>query len=196
MPTSRKLPKAHYTQSAFSLIEMLIVLALIAIVTVMGSVTLADFSNRTHATLLQSELLHAISFAREAAITHGAPVAICKSSTTKSCGGRWLDGQLIYYDDYQDGKIYESQQIIKVMQTHIKQGELHVRVYPFYRDYLRFLPTGFIDHQDGTFWFCERTNREPLWAIMISRTGKARVITPDKAGVIKDGSGQVLGCSN
>lgn len=138
----------------------------------------------TESTLLQSQLLQEINYAREAAHARKLPIGVSHSNNQPT---------LIFIDEYKNGLIQNKKQIIQVV-SHINyQGELHFRSYPSYRHYLLFLPAGF-SGENGTFWYCQHENAKPSWAMILNQAGRVRVQYPSKDGVIKDGRGQNLLC--
>ncbi len=181
------------SQRAFSLIEMMTVLSIIAILAAISIPLLRDTWNHVNQKIMLDELLRTIQLAkREARIRHQA-IGLCKSDTGSQCVGEWRDGQIIFVDINNDGSVHDPSQILKIIHGRIKHGILFWRSFPAYRDYLQFLPNGLLQHDNGTFWYCDDNNSSPVWAITLSKTGKTRVLYPEN-GVIKDASGRALAC--
>jgi len=180
------------SQSAFTLMELLISLSIIAILMAISFPAAHDFMTRTQDEILQAQLLRAIEIAkREARATH-TPVALCQSNNQMTCAGNWQDGQLIFLDEQMDGVVHGNDQILTVMRTQSQHGSIHWRAFPGYRHYLLFLPTGFLHSDNGTFWHCHAD--KPIWAIIISKVGRTRVALPDEKGEIRDSHGKLLSC--
>lgn len=179
---------------AFSLLEVLVVLAIVSIFLGMSFPAMKHFFDATADDILQSQLLHTIQQAMQAAQSRMQPVALCHSKDHLTCSGRWMDGQLIFVDENEDGVIKDKDQILAVIQNQVQQGILHFRSYPYYRDYLLFLPMSLMRQDNGSFWYCHSEKELPVWAMMLSRTGKVRVQYPDQEGKIKDAHGVPFTC--
>ncbi len=182
-----------FFQRGLSLIEALITLTITSLLAVMVYPSLKNFSEKANDDSLQSQLWHAIQLAHTEAMSRHVTIGLCKSKDAKTCGGRWTDGQLIFIDANEDGKIIQPKQIIMVFQPTFFQGQLNWRSFPARRDYLQFTPAT-LQNGNGTFWFCHATNQFPSWAIIINLSGRPRMVYPDQEGKIEDGSGQVLRC--
>jgi len=180
-----------YTQSAFTLIEVLTSLTIIAILTAITLPVARNFISRTQDEILQKQLLRSIESAKFEAQARHAVVALCKSNNQTTCGGEWDNGQLIFLDENADGVIQRNKQIITVVQAS-HHGSIHWRSFPRYQNYLSFLPSGLMNSNNGSFWHCHAASA--MWAIIINKAGRARVVYPDKSGVIKGPRGKPLMC--
>jgi len=183
-----------HSQKAFTLIETLAALAIIAIVLAMSLPALRHFFNRTDDDIVKLTLIEAIDLARQEAHARHVPVVLCKSNNQLSCSGNWADGLLIFMDVNGDGVVRDREQIIQVMQGKPRYGKIYWRSFPYYRDYLLFPPAGLMRYDNATFWYCHTDSASPVWAIVLSKTGKTRVDYPDADGNIKDGNGKTLSC--
>lgn len=173
------------SQSAFTLIETLISLSILAILLAIFLPAARNFIHRTQDEILQGQLLQAIEQAKSEAQARHVSIGLCKN-------GEWNRGQLIFLDENADGVIRNSEQIISVVQASSQHGKIYWRAFPKYRDYLSFLPAGLTRSDNATFWHCHETSA--IWAIIINKSGRARVIYPDKNGEIRDGHDQPLSC--
>lgn len=101
-------------QRGVTLAELLIVIAILAILVGVGAPALRDLvlSNRQAAAV--NELITAFQMARNYAITRGEgrdvydattdpSVVVCASDDGQSCGGAWQDGWIIFRDSNGDG---------------------------------------------------------------------------------------------
>jgi len=175
-------------------VEVLVVLAMSAILLGLTVPHLRSYFVRTQDDLLQAQLLRTIQFAQVEARARRVPVAICKTKNNNTCSGHWNDGQLVFVNENEDGIVHDKKQILAVMQPLASQGMLHLRSFPIYRDYLLFLPTGFMHSDNGTFWYCHTADKLPVWAILLGQSGRTRVLYPDKWGEIKDSKDKLLVC--
>ncbi|HLB41426.1 MAG TPA: GspH/FimT family pseudopilin [Gammaproteobacteria bacterium] len=183
-------------QKAFSLFETLIVLAIVGVFATISLPWLKRVYDYANGKILQSQLLHAIQFARQEAQIRQVPVALCKSSNHTVCSGNWLDGQLVFVDQNKNGVVSSNEQVLITIQTRANRGLLHWRSFPSQRDDLLFLPTGTMRSDNGTFWYCLDNRSLAKWAISLSKTGRARVSYPNQHGVILDARGKPLQCDD
>ena len=183
-------------QYAFSFLELMMVLIITSLFMAMSLPFLSHTWDRFNQKIILTELLHAISTGREEANLHHHPIILCSSKNLHVCGGEWLEGRLLFLDQYEDGLLHEETQIIQKLQTLVKQGELHWRSFPIHRDNLSFFPLTMRSSHNGTFWYCKEKNATPAWAVMVNVTGRTRIAYPDSDGVLRDTKGQPLHCES
>lgn len=187
---------AQARRYGFSLFEVLIVIAIVAIFATISLPFLKKIYDYSNEKILQTQLLHIIQFARQEAQTRGMPVTLCQSSDKTACSGNWLDGQLIFVDENKDGVVNTNDQVLSAIQTNSIHGLLRWRSFPSNRNDLLFLPDGEMRNNNGTFWYCPDAGGLPTWAIMLSKTGRARITYPNKNGVILDAEGRPFQCDS
>ena len=83
------------TQRAFTLVELLIVLALVAIVGNIAVPALQDFLERNQQQVLYQQISRALQHARSYAVTHRVSVELCGSNDGLSCNSDWSHGWLL-----------------------------------------------------------------------------------------------------
>ena len=88
--------------SGFSLIELLVVVAIAAIILGIASPNYSNFIDRENVGALVEEYSLTISAVRSDAIQSGTPVFLCASSDNETCGGHWNEGWLAYRDEDRD----------------------------------------------------------------------------------------------
>lgn len=85
----------HHRAQGFSLIELMIVLAILAIV---AAVAIPDYQASMAAnreTSASNNLLGAMQFARSEAVTRRTGITVCASSDGTSCGANWSAGGIV-----------------------------------------------------------------------------------------------------
>ena len=183
--------KAQY---AVTLIEILIVLSIIAIFFAMSLPSVNNFFDRKKEAILQAQLLRAIQMTYQLADVEHFSVSLCPSKNHFTCSQNWLDGLLIFVDEEEDGIVHDQKQIFSVIQTDAQHGKLYFRSFPFYRRYLLFSSKEWIQSNNGTFWYCHQGESLPRWAIMINRSGRAKVVERDQEGMVRETTGKPLKC--
>ncbi len=153
---------------AFSLIELLCCISLLAVLVSLALPGLRDWSERTRHQALQDELLSLLRSARVWSIEHNLEIWLCGSSDGQTCDGRWGDGWLL----------------------HTPQGRplrRFIALNPSHRLYwagagntgkVRFRG-GLTVTTNGTFTLCTTHTEQPVWAIVLNLQGRAK---PAKQG--------------
>lgn len=174
-----------FNKNGFSLIELLITVSITVILLMLVIPDEKIFITKSEDEVMSQQLLRAIYLARSEAISRGETVMLCKSVDLKHCGGNdWLQGYIMTTND----KLLSSYQNI------MSKGAIHWRSFPQGRNDLKFLSSGLSEIENGTFWYCPSTSSKAHWAIMMSPSGRARLVLPDANGDIIDSSGNELSC--
>lgn len=166
--------------NGYTLIELLIVLTIIGIISAIGIPSLTAFWHSTQEDILLTTLQRAIYLTRSAAIARQQSTTLSPSQNNA-----WQTGFIIT----------SAQQTLYTFQNFSSNGHLFWRSFPRNQQHLEFRPTGLPNAQNGTFWFCPADKTKPVWAMMVNRGGRARVLYPDRAGQIFDDKGIVLDCT-
>jgi type IV fimbrial biogenesis protein FimT len=91
---------SHRQQTGFTLIELMVVVALVAILTMLATPSFVSMiqSNRVSAEV--NAFTGDLEFARSEAIKQGVPVSVCASSNGSSCLGAntWQSGWIVFSD--------------------------------------------------------------------------------------------------
>jgi type IV fimbrial biogenesis protein FimT len=179
-----RVKKMKTRNPGFTLIEFLIVSAIATILLVFSIPQFEDIYQRSHNKALLSQLLRIIKLACSTAIMTGKKVILCNSRDQKTCSGNWQDGYVVLSGD----------KVVFTSHSSTQKGSLHWRAFPFYLTYLEFLPSGLPNFQNGTFWYCSAASGKPVWAVMLSQSGRAREVYPEATGDIKDEKDKALNC--
>ncbi len=144
---------------AFTLIELLLVISLIAILSMISLPGITHLWQKSRANSLSAQLFNAIDLARSEAIVRQEPVFL-----------------LPVADHWQNGFILKTTtQIIRTFSAVTWEGQLYWRSFPLNQQALEFLPDGLLNMQNGTFWFCLPKMPESVWLVVVNKSGRARM---------------------
>ena len=159
-------------QVGFTLIEILMVVALIGVMLLAGMPSLVTFINKTRVSGNANALLGDISYARSEAATRQAQVAICVSNDQASCtaGQTWDTGRIIFVDANADGALNAGETVLRVSQA---MSGTAVTVTGFGSiNILRFRPFGGLSPATaGSFKLCPGSGTEGR-QVQVAATGR------------------------
>ncbi|PID44284.1 MAG: hypothetical protein CSB48_02335 [Proteobacteria bacterium] len=170
-------------ERGFTLVELLTVVAILAIAGVLAVPSLNDLINRYRAdSIIQSYAL-LLGSAREEAVKRQVTTTLCPTTDNRSCHSDWNSGVMIFSDtngnallDLDDSVIYSRSGLHENYSLEWKS---------FYqKPYIQFLPMGYTLRHNGTFVLCP-ANGNPLFArlLILNKPGRVR------PGQDKDGDG-------
>lgn len=140
-------------QKGFTLIECLITLIVFAILAAFSFPSMRELLQRNQDELLQQNIVQLIQFSQDQAMAHSQPVGL--KLNTKN--------EMI---------IFSNNHNLMVHQLNLAQGELRIRSYPYYRDYLRFSAGS---NDNGTITYLKKN--KIMWAIVLSQTGRVKIMS-------------------
>lgn len=90
--------------NGFSIIEVLIVVAIAAILTAIAIPAFNVFIGNTRTSAITNEFVSALNLARSEAMKRGREVYVCRSSDGENCAvsGHWGQGWMVYFVDEND----------------------------------------------------------------------------------------------
>ncbi|HWP94152.1 MAG TPA: GspH/FimT family pseudopilin [Gammaproteobacteria bacterium] len=168
-------------QRGLSLIELLVTLAIAAIVCNFALPSLVDFIKDARRTAVINELLGSLWYARNEAVTRNAQIVVCKSRDGRTCGGadvRWEAGWIVFHNrDADQPPVVDGEEPVLMVYGTLRQGaRLHAN-----RNYFTFQPLG-TRSVNGTLVYCDDRGSHAARAVIVSVTGRPRVASRDAAG--------------
>ena len=157
---------------ALTVLELLIALTLIAVVSTAGVPMFRDLVMNTQRRSDLDSLLGAVDFARSTALTRQTTAVLCQSSDLRTCADSQTDGKrwiVALPADTGTGQIAAAplRQITLRSAGTVSGNRLawHFRAFPRHST-------------NGTLAFCDPRGAEAQRAIVISATGRPRLIAP------------------
>lgn len=95
--------QSRQRQTGLTMIELMIVVAIAAILAAIAAPSFNDFIDNTRLTSTMSQLSGDLNRARSEAIKRNSWVLVCARSTDIACGTDWGDGWLVCQDSSNDG---------------------------------------------------------------------------------------------
>lgn len=183
----------HLDHPGYTLLEAMISIIIIGILSLLSFPSMQHLANRGHDQLLQANILNTIHTAQIEAEVRGLPISVCFSNASLWCGGASTNRLLVFIDESGKGVLHDKQQLLANTQINLHKGRIMWRAYPRYRDFIHILPTHWLSADNGMFWYCRLSQKQPVFAIAVNKSGGSRVIYPVD-GEIKDSRGRVLHC--
>jgi type IV fimbrial biogenesis protein FimT len=166
--------------SGVTLIELLITLALIAVLATSALPAFRQFSLDARRTTHVNALLHALHAARSAAILRGQPTVICKSADQRRCtpgAASWSEGWIVFANaDHDSPPVVDANEDILFVQARVEQLSIESS-----RNAVFYWPVA-LAGTTATFIFCDERGTSAARAIIVSQTGRPRISARDSAG--------------
>lgn len=164
-------------QRGFTLPEMMVTLAVTAIITSLAVPSMKHLVDSNKRTTDTNELVATFHAARSAAITRNLQVTICPSSDTMSCNdGRWQDGLIYFTDNNQDRKVSVEDEILGAIKG---IADVTIRSQDF-KQFLAFRPNGqvmvnTIVENSGEILLCDDRSAELSRSLILHVGGKPQI---------------------
>lgn len=183
------------TSHGFTLVELIIAIALLSILTFQASGLWSELQMRMAARTTVTAITNSLSFARTHAMTRQRDITVCGSSTASTCDNNWQAGILVLLDADGDGQPGEPEDILGFYQTGASGAQISWRGFGS-GNKLIFNRRGQTSISNGSFTYCPGT-RESRFArqVVINRGGRVR-LSQDRNhdGTHEDSSGKALSC--
>lgn len=156
------------TSAAFSLIEVLLVLAIIAIVSAVGMPNLRELWQRLQAEYFMRQLSQHLAYARVHAIAQQHPVQICPRHGVV-CSSDWNSAPIQLHQ-----KALKSWQDLLLREL---KHPVHSHQLFYSRPSLQFRSDGSLDLlESGTFVYCSKEPYHWHFRLTVSQAGRSRLL--------------------
>jgi type IV fimbrial biogenesis protein FimT len=165
----------------FTLIEMLMTLALVAILAAIAVPAFGKLVQATEGETSASSFTAALSTARLLAVSRHANVSICPTLDQRYCGrtDEWQHGWMVFVDADRDGVRTDDEDLLSVTQA---QPEGVAIVSSAGRLRIGYRPDGSATGSNATFTLCDRRGVESATALVINNAGRVREAKASHAG--------------
>lgn len=172
--TLRQLVEFHCRQQGTTLIEQIMLLAIIGILTGIAVPSFRKLLTHNQQQIAQSDFIATLQYARETALTSGKRTLLCPTRDGSRCSNdlHWENGWLLF----QDGGNQPDHGSLRVGRGY--SGDLTVQG-TVGRHIVRFLPDGSARGSNITLLFCQRGSTDHVLSVMVSNTGRIRSAPAD-----------------
>jgi len=184
------------TTQGFSLVEIVIVLAIVSIMMNLSLPSMTKIYHRSQATAMINWVVGTIHYTRHAAVSYRTTTTICPSTDVRlGCGGEWQDGVVVFLDHNRDAKINGKDKVLGRFKPSVANGTLKWRSFKN-RKYLQLTEFGYTNFQNGNFVYCtDSRNNKLSRQLVINIQGRVRLVNRrNKDGVTVDRKNKPLRC--
>lgn len=183
------------TSRGFTLVELLIAIAILSILSTLASGLWTELHTRMTAKATINAIINSLALARNQAMTKQSDILVCGSSNALTCDNHWQAGILVLLDADKNGTPEHPEDVIGFYKTPAIEGTLSWRGFGS-NNGVSYNRMGQASVSNGSFTFCP-TTRDPHYArqVVINRGGRVRMSRDsDGNGIHEDGSGRDLTC--
>lgn len=182
----------HKQHFGFTLVELMIAIAVAAIVLTLGLPSFERLIERNQLAANINELVASLNFARSEAVRRNQRISICHSSDGATCSGSNYDeGWIIFEDIDQDGD--RDSPVDEILRVHAALAQNLSLGADFSGgvDDLSFRPSGRAN-RNGRFVLCKNGDTTKSRAIFVVISGRVRLAQQNSSGVPLDSSGNPI----
>lgn len=166
-------------QSGVTLLELVLVLAISAILLAMGASSFVSIAANNRLTNATNSMVTSLHLARSEAIKRNSRTVLCPSTTGTECAasGGWHQGWLVFHD-INNNAVRDAGEAVILHHEGMPEG-FRLTGNTLIASYISYVPTGATRtisglHQVGTLTVCEALAGTVSRRIIINSTGRAR----------------------
>lgn len=151
----------------FTLVELMVTLAVVAILLTVGIPNLRDLVRNNSLTAATNLFVSSLNIARSEAIKQGRNAGVCVSTNLSSCtGGSWQQGWLVWVDVNQNGNLDFPAEVIRSVQPLSTSIQVVATTNTFSVD-----AQGTVDNPNATLELCDDRAGETGRRLRVLATG-------------------------
>ena len=161
-------------QKGFSLVELIVTVAIAAIVVSVGIPSLQSSMRDNRQSTAINELSSALQMARSSAISRRERVTVCKSPDGLNCvaASDWTQGWIVFADPNNPNVRDNAEEILHVHSA--VRGNVTISGNATVADRVAFQPQGMLAGVPGTITHCDPRGNNHATGLVISRGGQIR----------------------
>lgn len=172
----------HGLHGGFTLVELLVTLAVAMLVTGWGLSALLEACRNAEITATTNGMLGVLEAGRGLALSRRERVVLCPSNDYRHCGEHWTGGLLLFFDNDGDGRHDENEELVQVALTLPDRTRLELASFRG-KPFMAWEANGQSYASNGTFTLCnDEKHPERLRQFVISRAGRVRLRWPQQQG--------------
>lgn len=159
---------------AFTLIELIFVLAMISIILSIGVPGIISLAGNSRITSAVNSMVRHLHYARSEAVRHGTPVVLCPSLAGVACDDsfHWEQGFILFADNNGDRRPSGGEKILR--HSHTGGGPTRILTSAG-RKKITYQPSGMAPGSTATFTVCDPAGRATPKAVILSNPGRPRL---------------------
>lgn len=183
------------THNGFTLLELILSLAIVVILTGLVVPAFAGLVRRTQTELYVHHLVNTFQLARSAAISRREPVVLCANLHDNGCGSDWSRGALLFTDPNGNRLLDADEQLLAQVEPPTAGTRVIMKA-ALNKNYLRVLPNGMLENTAGSLLVCAPGARpQDARNLIFSRNGRLRFGGDrNHDGIPENAEGQPLSC--
>ncbi len=189
-----KLYRCHVNiQSGFTLLETLIVLAIVAILLMLTTPSFYAYSAQAESKAVIQKFAGLLRMARNNAINHQRLTLLCPSKNGLTCSDDWQEGVLIFEDSNSDKQVNNQEAVVYFQSSFITKGTIH---WTALHKHISFSGQGLSGSTAGSLVYCpDQQNPNYANALIVSFSGKIRRANDsNQDGILESGNNKNIVC--